>query len=129
MITDTFTANGGEQYIFIGSFISDSASNKLHNSGFPGPVPQFPPIGIGQQTYYYVDDVAIWPADTIPPLSMAGADTTICLGGKAKLGKHNYGDYYYEWFTKDSIFNNYSGLLQNGFMKYSIWGIQSSPVK
>ena len=30
-----------------------------------------------------------------------------------------YGDYYYEWFTKDSIFNNYTGLLQNGFMKYS----------
>ena len=118
-ITDTFTANGGEQYIFIGSFTADSAINKLHNSGYPGPVPQFSPPFILDFIYYYVDDLAIWRADSIPPTSNAGADTTICLGGKAILGKHNYGDYYYEWFTKDSVFNNYSGLLQNGFMKYS----------
>jgi len=115
-IIDTFTAVGSELYIFIGPFTADSAINKLHNSGYPGPIPQNP---FFKSIYYYIDDVAIWEADTIPPLSMAGADTTICLGGKAILGKHNYGDYYYEWFTKDSVFNNYSGLLQNGFMKYS----------
>jgi len=115
-IIDTFTAVGSELYIFIGPFTADSAINKLHNSGYPGPIPQNP---FFKSIYYYIDDVAIWEADTIPPLSMAGADTTICLGGKAILGKHNYGDYYYEWFTKDSVFNNYSGLLQNGFIKYS----------
>jgi len=117
-ITGIFTASGGEQFLIIGSFASDSAMLKTHRSGFPGPIPQYP-SSRSKYIYYYIDDVAIWEADTIPPCSMAGADTTICIGGKAKLGKHSYGDYYYEWFTKDSVFNNYSGLLQNGFMKYS----------
>jgi len=117
-ITGIFTASGGEQFLIIGSFESDSAMLKVHRSGFPGPIPQYPSTQ-SKYIYYYIDDVSIWEADTIPPTSNSGTDTTICLGGKAKLGKHSYGDYYYEWFTKDSIFNNYAGLLQNGFMKYS----------
>ncbi|MCF8299162.1 MAG: hypothetical protein K9J13_16560, partial [Saprospiraceae bacterium] len=90
-----YIAQGWENYITIGDFKPyDSLANYqvFHNNGHNNGA-----------SYLYIDDVAIWMADTIPPTADAGNDTTICIGGKALLGTHNYSDYYYEWFPTTGL--------------------------
>ncbi|MFC2100376.1 T9SS type A sorting domain-containing protein [Bacteroidota bacterium] len=86
-ISGEYIAQGWEQHFAIGSFkpnssiipfiVDSSITNKL--------------------AYYFIDDVAIYKYDTIPPSALAGNDTVICYGDSAFIGGHNYLDYYYEW--------------------------------
>jgi hypothetical protein len=55
--------------------------------------------------------VAIWPADTVPPVADAGLDTTICRGGKAKLGTHTYSDFIYQWSPTAGLSNDSGGVV------------------
>jgi hypothetical protein len=101
----TYIANGGEEYLLIGFQMSMSNSYNL-------PLVQFFGYPNGNvDNIYYLDDVAIWPADTIPPPANAGQDTTICRGGKARLGTHNYSDYIYEWRPSITLSNDSGGLV------------------
>ena len=86
-IEGEYTANGGEKYIVIGSFTDVT-------TGFLPILTTQNPTYIA---YYYIDDVAVYPSDTIPPPALAGNDTLICYGDSALIGTHNYTDYYYEW--------------------------------
>ncbi|HEX7412678.1 MAG TPA: T9SS type A sorting domain-containing protein [Bacteroidia bacterium] len=54
LVSDTLTANGGEQYITIGNFMRDSLSDTLHIST----------LSIGD-SYYYIDDVSVIDVATI----------------------------------------------------------------
>ena len=97
-ITDTITANGKEKYVHIGKLKKTTNSNILYkynpaSINFPAPT----------LLLYYYDDVSLTPIDTIPPKSNAGNDTIICLGDSVLIGGHNYADYFYTWWNKDSI--------------------------
>ena len=49
LVSDTLTAQGGEQYITIGNFVKDSLSDTLFLGNSGG----------GNVTYYYIDDVSV----------------------------------------------------------------------
>jgi len=98
-----YTATGNESFIVIGYF-NYRGTNNIQSS-IPLPPNTF------MDAYYYLDDVAIWPADTIPPIADAGSDTTICRGGKARLGTHTYNDYIYEWHPAATLSNDSGGVV------------------
>lgn len=101
----TYTAQGGESFITMGDF-------KRYDL-IPNYYIMTPYIGLGAPyfVYYLIDDVAIWPADTVPPAANAGADTTICRGGKARLGTHTYADYIYQWSPAETLSNDSGGVV------------------
>ena len=104
-VSGEYTAHGGEEYLILAYFLSVGSYPylpKIHQYTY-----QLFHIG----TYNLFDDVAIWPADTIPPPADAGQDTTICQGGKARLGSHSYSDYIYEWWPAASLSNNSGGVV------------------
>ncbi|HHZ65593.1 MAG TPA: hypothetical protein EYN51_08895, partial [Flavobacteriales bacterium] len=78
LVTDTFLASGGEQYITIGSF-------EVNNSFTPNP----DQWGSLFQTYYYIDDVSVVPLDTMT----VSNDTSICPGDSAILYAFNSSEY------------------------------------
>lgn len=92
-ISGEYMANGTEDHLFIGSF-------SLLNINGLTPVQYTPlirPFGNPKYNYYYIDDISLYPSDTIPPQANAGPDKTICWGDSVRIGTHNYGDYYYQW--------------------------------
>ena len=96
-ITDTIIATGNEKYLHIGSFhkMRNSSINYIYTSAsFDYPAKDM--------LLYYIDDVALWPCDTVAPQANAGNDTVICKGDSLLIGTHNYNDYYYSWW-QDSI--------------------------
>ncbi len=106
-ITGTFVATGNEHYLIIGDF--NYRTYSVAYFLFTPPIPIYGYSGI--TPYYYLDDVALWPADTVPPAANASPDTTICRGGKARLGTHNYGDYIYEWWPAATLSNDSGGVV------------------
>ena len=93
------TANGKERYVHIGRFhLMDN--NHLFKTNAP-PTPVYKHFII-----YYLDDIALWPCDTIPPVADAGPDITICRGDSALIGGHNYDDYYYSWWHDSICYQN-----------------------
>ena len=58
-IQGCFTANGGEQYITIGNFSSNSITDTL-NSGTLNPIPFEP-----DEAYYYIDDITLIEQTTV----------------------------------------------------------------
>jgi hypothetical protein len=99
-----YIAQGGEKYLIIGDFKRYDLNPNYYITSYVGPY-------TSTSTYYYLDDVAIWPADTVPPPADAGQDTTICKGGKARLGTHNYSDYIYEWSPSITLSNDSGGVV------------------
>lgn len=73
-IEGSFIANGTEEYITIGNFLSNDSSNVVESyptSSYPG-------------AYYYIDDVSV--IDISTP-AFAGVDTTIALGDSVFIGR------------------------------------------
>ena len=101
-INAQYTATGNEHYIALGSF---------KKTGHPVYYTCGPTQFSWAKSYYYIDDVAIWPADTVPPVADAGSDTTICRGGKARLGTHSYADYIYQWWPAATLSNDSGGVV------------------
>ena len=54
LISDIFTANGGEKYITIGNFKNDANSDTVYHGIFSG----------GTTAYYFIDDVSVIPYDS-----------------------------------------------------------------
>ena len=103
-ISGDYIASGGEKYIIIGDFKNLEITHNYYITKYIG-------LNAAFNAYYFIDDVAIWPADTIPPPADAGQDTTICRGGKARLGSHSYSDYIYEWWPAASLSNDSGGVV------------------
>ena len=69
LITDTFTASGGEEYITLGNFNDESNTNSI--SGLGGPL---------QYSHYYIDDLSLIEIGcTLPTISL-GINTSLCEG-------------------------------------------------
>jgi hypothetical protein len=107
-----YLANGGEKYMTFGNFqwYKSPFTNILTQNSYSLPTDSNN-FGISLNNRMYIDDVAIWLADTIPPPADAGNDTLICRGGKARLGTHSYGDYIYEWWPSATLSNDSSGIV------------------
>ena len=74
LISGQYTATGGEQYIIIGNFYPNSATDTLAiNSS-----------GLEDWSYYYIDDVSIIDVSTH---AYAGRDTTIHIGDSVYVGR------------------------------------------
>lgn len=96
-VKDTIIATGIEKYLHIGHLLKTHSNNLQYiytpaSSNFPD----------SNYLEYYIDDVALWPCDTVAPRANAGNDTVICKGDSLLIGTHNYNDYYYSWW-QDSI--------------------------
>lgn len=93
LITGSFVATGGENYIIIGTFSSDAQLqiDTVRDNGQP--------IQIG--AYYYVDDVSVVRISDC----VAGNDSTICFGDSLQLGTLPDSDIVYSWLPATGLSN------------------------
>jgi hypothetical protein len=96
-----YTATGGEKYFTIGDFMKHEYTylNTIRIVTMPTNYNNF-----GE--YLYIDDFAIWPVDTVPPVAILRNDTTICSGDSVLLGMEHYSDFTYEWFPSYGLSND-----------------------
>jgi hypothetical protein len=88
-IHGTFKAIGNENYLTIGNFYINRPTNyiQVNNSNNPG-------------SYYYIDDVAIYPVDAPIASAQCIRDTTLCHGNSISPGLTQVESQYkseYEW--------------------------------
>jgi gliding motility-associated-like protein len=92
-IEGTFVATGGEKHLVIGNFDDDQHTTWINcrnpiNGGFEG-------------SYYYIDDVSVWPCDAPVYEADAGNDKHICFGDEITLGQNLPDDEYrFLWSAK-----------------------------
>jgi len=103
---ESFTAQGGEQFMTIGNFRSDEEVNFITDS-----VDCF---GCDIGGYYwfltdllYLDDIAVFAEGTFQDSARLGNDTTLCFGESLTLGTHNYPAYTYTYTDENG--NEYPG--------------------
>lgn len=118
-VHDTITANGLEKYMHIGRFSRFDSSNVIPiiPSGY-GYAYLYNLINL---SYYYLDDVTLYPCDTIAPTAWAGNDTLICKGDSAYIGRHNHADYYYSWWHDSICAKNGATEIQRDEHWGKIW--------
>lgn len=89
LIQGSFVAQGGEQYITIGNFYSDSfTSYQIIINPTPYPF-----------AYYYIDDVSVIEIAAC----QAGSDIAICPGDSTFLGIAPMPDVVYSWSPSDGL--------------------------
>ncbi|MDY0216557.1 MAG: T9SS type A sorting domain-containing protein [Bacteroidales bacterium] len=94
-----FIAQGGEKYLYIGSF---KPLNETHWK-FIKPSEEFRETTAN----YFVDDVSVYPCDAPVYFADAGKDTCISLGESVVLGSPSREEYLYWWSDgKRAISNN-----------------------
>ena len=99
-IRGIYIANGGEQYITVGEFFSDSEIDTLR--AFPG---------ISNSAYYFIDDVSLLPIDSINIPAFAGNDTSITLNDSAFIGQEII-NLNCNWYVGGNLIaSNISGLF------------------
>ncbi len=116
-IFDTITATGNETFVNIGRLHKLSSNNitTVNTNAKPWTYPNYNYIT------YYIDDVALWPCDTIAPIANAGNDILICNGDSAYIGGHNYSDYYYSWWHDSICTQNGPTGIQRDEHQGKIW--------
>ncbi len=116
-ISGIITATGEEKYIHIGRFHLMKSWNikKTNTAARPWTFVDY------DRMYYYIDDVALWPCDTIAPVANAGNDILICNGDSAYIGGHNYSDYYYSWWHDSICTQNGPTGIQRDEHQGKIW--------
>jgi len=88
-ISGSFIATGGEEYIYIGSFVDYFNVNSFAiDTLLPSP----------NHFGYYIDDVAVYPCDADVYVADGGGDVQLCLGDSVTLGSHELGEYLYWWY-------------------------------
>jgi len=98
-IEGEFIAQGDEKYLYIGNF------KRLRDIHWEI-VPYTDHLG-GTESYYYIDDVAVYPCDAPVYIVDAGKDTCISLGESVVLGSPSREEYLYWWSDgKRAISNN-----------------------
>ena len=96
LITGSFTANGGEKYIIIGTFTCDSL---LTRDSTIRPRPN----NYAKFAYYYLDDVSVIEiADC-----KAGNDASICFEDSLQLGTLPDSSVIYSWQPSDGLSNSF----------------------
>ncbi len=95
LVTDTFTANGGEMFITIGSFDQDNVQPRAAvQSSIQNP---------GTFAYYYIDDLTIEPALNFIPVT--AAPQPHCLGQTVVLSVIDpYDSVMYNWTSSQGTF-------------------------
>jgi gliding motility-associated-like protein len=71
--------------------------------------------------YVYIDDIAIWDPDSIPPVAEAGSNKQICLGDSVLIGGHNYSDYFYSWWHDSLCYVHGPTEIQRDEHRGQIW--------
>lgn len=103
-----YYATGTEKFITIGNFNSDSETTYLAYNPH-----DITPIGMGDEAYYYIDDVSVVPLDSIPGgiPAYAGPDQTIYIQDSVFIGQRiaNLNCNWYE-LGGSQIASNTSGL-------------------
>ncbi|MCK9612341.1 MAG: gliding motility-associated C-terminal domain-containing protein [Bacteroidales bacterium] len=118
-----FTAQGGEQFMTIGNFKTDSNTNFVW----------LPDISTyGTNSYYHIDMVTVIECDSNIRQAVAGNDTTICRGDSIRLGINDtLAGYHFFWspatglsdsnvqnpFAKPDVTTTYQ-LMQNYYSSY-----------
>jgi gliding motility-associated-like protein len=92
-ISIPFIASGGEQYLIIGNFTPYSLMDTLFVGGGNS--------DYGIFGYYFIDDVAIYPADAPVYAADAGGDRLLCRGESAALGSPSRSQYLYWWYDSN----------------------------
>jgi gliding motility-associated-like protein len=85
-----FVSNGGEKFFVIGNFTPYSLMDTLYVGDGN--------IDYGIFGYYFIDDVAIYPADAPVYAADAGGDQLLCKGESATLGSQWRSQYLYWWY-------------------------------
>jgi|GEM_PF-603871 len=91
-ISIPFIASGGEQYLIIGNFTPYSLMDTIFVGGGNSEY--------GNKGYYFIDDVAIYPADAPLYAADAGGDQLLCKGERATLGSASRSQYLYWWYDE-----------------------------
>lgn len=88
-VSGTFIAQGGEQFMTIGNFKTDTNTNYV----WLPDISTFEP-GI----YYFIDMVTVTECDTNIRYAAAGKDTTLCLGDSIRIGSNDtLNGYQFVW--------------------------------
>ena len=86
-VEEKYKAKGGEKYIVIGCFNPNPQDTIISNTG-------------GPYTYYYIEDVALYPINAPIATAQTISDTNLCLGNSVSPGLTQVEDQYkaeYEW--------------------------------
>jgi len=94
-ISGEFIAQGGEQFITIGNFDKNSDVNYfvLNASSI-------------YETFYFYDDISVYPCDAPVNYADAGNEIIICKGQSVTLGTHDLEQYLYWWSSSNSSLNS-----------------------
>jgi gliding motility-associated-like protein len=86
IVSGTYIAHGGEQYITIGNFYTFNSTNyiKVSNS-------------VSHIAFYYIDDVFVYECDAPVYTAEAGNNVTICKGDSIQIGSLPHVQYIYSW--------------------------------
>jgi len=85
LVSGSFIALGGEQYITIGNFYANDSTNYI------------PTNATNTISYYYIDDVFVYPCNATVYAANAGTNVTICRGDSAQIGAAPHTQYLYSW--------------------------------
>ena len=94
LVYGQYEANGGERYIIIGNFYSDSLTDTIQVFGHPHTYQQ-------NLAYYFIDDVSVFEMKK----AYAGRDTTICHGDSVQLGMPACLNISYSWQPTGGLSN------------------------
>lgn len=122
-VSGTFVASGGEQFMTIGNFKTDSNTNFVW-------LPDISTYGPG--VAYHIDMVSVIECDSNIRYAVAGKDTTICVGDSIMLGTlDTLNGYQFTWspasgLSDSSVQNPYAKpyvtttyqLVQNYYSSY-----------
>jgi gliding motility-associated-like protein len=86
LVSGSFIASGGEQYITIGNFYVNDSTNYIQISNSKSHL-----------TYYYIDDVSVYPCNAPVYAANAGTNVTICKGDSVQIGTAPHAQYLYSW--------------------------------
>lgn len=92
-VSGSFIAGGGENYLTIGTFTPHDSTQFIfiHNNN--------------DLAHYYIDDVSLYPSNTIIHKAAAGNDTVVCRGERVLVGAPGRDEYTYQWTASDSSIN------------------------
>ncbi len=94
-ISGIFTAQGGEQYLTLGNFKSESNTQTKIVT----------PTGYGGSAYY-VDDVAVYGLDSFCLKASAGKDTAITVGDSVFIGSYTNGIDSIKWLNGNNVIDS-----------------------
>jgi gliding motility-associated-like protein len=95
LVSGVYSANGGEQYITIGNFKDSASTNYIQIS-----------YSHSNLTYYYIDDVSVYPCDAPVYAAEAGNNVVICKGDSVQIGSAPHAQYIYSWQAVAGISND-----------------------